>query len=70
MSSEEKVDLAIDVDPEVSPRPKDSEIHAGSVGAINASGHVQELQRNFGFWSITSVGVVTGSVWVRILDSS
>ncbi|KAF1988487.1 amino acid transporter [Aulographum hederae CBS 113979] len=30
---------------------------------INASGHVQELERNFNFWSICSVGIVTGNTW-------
>ena len=30
---------------------------------INASGHVQEVDRNFGFWSICSVSVITDNAW-------
>ena len=33
---------------------------------INASGHVQELDRNFNFISILSVGIVTGNAWAAI----
>lgn len=39
-------------------------VEAGHV--INASGHVQELDRNFGFLSICSVGIVTGNAWCAI----
>lgn len=36
----------------------------GEVGeVINVSGHVQELDRNFGFWSICAVGVVADNAW-------
>lgn len=31
--------------------------------SINASGHVQELDRNFNLLSICAVGVVTGNAW-------
>ncbi|KAI9703502.1 MAG: hypothetical protein M1820_005806 [Bogoriella megaspora] len=34
--------------------------------AINASGHVQELERNFGLLSICSVGIVTGNSWCAL----
>lgn len=30
---------------------------------INTSGHVQELDRNFGFWSICSVALVSDNAW-------
>lgn len=30
---------------------------------INVSGHVQELDRNFGIWSICSIGIVTSNAW-------
>jgi hypothetical protein len=30
---------------------------------LNASGHVQELDRNFGFWSICAVSVVADNAW-------
>lgn len=30
---------------------------------INASGHVQEVNRNFGLVSIAGVGIVTGCMW-------
>lgn len=33
---------------------------------INASGHVQELDRNFSLLSITAVGIVTGNTWAAL----
>lgn len=33
---------------------------------INASGHQQELSRNFNFLSLCSVGIVTGNSWTAI----
>lgn len=30
---------------------------------VNASGHVQELQRNFNLLSLTGIGIVVGNVW-------
>lgn len=30
---------------------------------INASGHVQELQRNFSLLSLIGIGLVVGNVW-------
>ena len=30
---------------------------------INTSGHVQQLDRNFGFWSICAVSVVADNAW-------
>ena len=31
---------------------------------VNASGHVQELDRNFGFWSVFCNGLMTDNAWV------
>jgi len=36
------------------------------VVVVNASGHVQELDRNFNLLSIMSVGIVTGNTWTAI----
>lgn len=30
---------------------------------INVSGHVQELDRTFGFWSICSIGILSDNAW-------
>lgn len=30
---------------------------------VNASGHVQELERNFNLLSLTGIGIVVGNVW-------
>jgi choline transport protein len=30
---------------------------------INVSGHVQELDRSFGFWSVASVGILSDNAW-------
>ena len=34
--------------------------------AVNASGHVQELSRNFSLLSLAGVGLVVGNVWPAI----
>jgi choline transport protein len=36
--------------------------NAGDV--VNASGHKQELQRNFGLLSICAIAVTTGNTWI------
>ncbi|TKA77794.1 hypothetical protein B0A49_03959 [Cryomyces minteri] len=33
---------------------------------INETGHVQELERNFSFLSVCSVGIVTGNTWAAL----
>jgi hypothetical protein len=33
---------------------------------INESGHKQELQRNFSFFSILSTGIVVGNTWAAL----
>ncbi|KAK1038439.1 hypothetical protein LTR33_016102, partial [Friedmanniomyces endolithicus] len=30
---------------------------------VNSSGHVQELDRSFGFWSVASVGILADNAW-------
>lgn len=37
--------------------------HITTEELINASGHVQELQRNFNLLSLTGIGLVVGNVW-------
>lgn len=37
-----------------------------NAGLINASGHVQELQRHFSLLSLCSVAITTGNTWVAI----
>lgn len=40
----------------------DSDIEP-TLGAINETGHIQELERNFSLLSVCSVGIVTGNTW-------
>ena len=35
-------------------------------GPINASGHVQELHRNFGLLSIVGLAITSGNVWIAL----
>lgn len=42
----------------------DDNIDVGEV--LNASGHKQELERNFSLLSICSVGITTGNVWAAL----
>lgn len=37
--------------------PEDGEI------LVNSSGHVQELDRSFGFFSICSIGILSDNAW-------
>ena len=41
-------------------------IEQPTTGLINASGHVQELQRHFSLLSLCSVAITTGNTWVAI----
>lgn len=36
---------------------------------VNASGHVQELDRQFGLLSVSAVGIVTGCSWALMGDT-
>lgn len=45
------------------------ESHEDDVGVgevINASGHKQELERQFSLLSICSIGITTGNVWAAL----
>ena len=46
--------------------PKHQAAGAGTHGLLNASGHVQELNRNFSLWSLAGVGLSVGNVWPAI----
>ncbi|OBT95166.1 hypothetical protein VE01_07650 [Pseudogymnoascus verrucosus] len=39
---------------------------SSDVVTTNISGHVQELDRQFGLWSICATGIVTGNTWTAI----
>ncbi|KAL9066142.1 MAG: hypothetical protein Q9157_007242 [Trypethelium eluteriae] len=41
----------------------------GDVLVVNASGHVQELDRNFGLFSICALGIVAGNAWSALAGS-
>lgn len=41
-------------------------VEAGHTGLVNASGHVQELARNFNLLSLVGIGLVVGNVWPAI----
>lgn len=56
--SEDKKDAVRDLDEEAK---LPSEVAYGEL--INASGHVQEVDRNFGLLSLTGFGLVNGNVW-------
>lgn len=45
--------------------PKHEQVAADG-GLINASGHVQELNRNFSLISLAGVGLSVGNVWPAI----
>jgi choline transport protein len=44
--------------------PEFTSVETGEV--INASGHVQELDRNFSLLSVCSVGICTGNTWAAL----
>src|SRR5437764_13951343 len=49
---------------QVSSAPFVADEAVGELGElVNSSGHVQELDRNFGFWSICSIGIVADDGW-------
>jgi hypothetical protein len=35
----------------------------GEIVHVNVSGHVQELDRNFGFWSICAISILADNAW-------
>jgi hypothetical protein len=48
-------------DPEKIPHTDTSDINV--VELVNASGHVQELDRTFGSWSIVSLSLIANNAW-------
>lgn len=42
----------------------DEAVTVGEV--LNASGHKQELERNFSLLSVCSIGITTGNVWAAL----
>lgn len=49
---------------EKGPVDVDDPVESGEV--LNASGHKQELERNFSLLSICSIGITTGNVWAAL----
>lgn len=43
--------------------PIDDDVPIEGETLVNVSGHVQEVDRNFGFWSICAIGVVADNAW-------
>ena len=48
------------------PRPEDVDEATGVGEVLNASGHKQELERNFSLLSICAIGITTGNVWAAL----
>ncbi|KAK5019804.1 amino acid/polyamine transporter I [Cryomyces antarcticus] len=62
--SDEKIDVDIPAyDNKGLPPPSVVEDGPIEGEVINVSGHKQELDRNFGFWSICAIGVVSDNAW-------
>ena len=40
--------------------------NVGQGEVLNASGHVQELERNFSLLSVCSVGITVGAMWTAL----
>ena len=52
-----------------SPSPKlehGREVEGEGEANINASGHIQELDRNFGLWSICGLAICSGNIWIAL----
>ncbi|MGI4796920.1 MAG: hypothetical protein ACRYG8_23290 [Janthinobacterium lividum] len=43
--------------------PIDDDVPIEGETLVNVSGHIQEVDRNFGFWSICAIGVVADNAW-------
>lgn len=41
----------------------EDDVDVGQTELVNASGHKQEVDRNFGFWSICSLSVCADNAW-------
>jgi choline transport protein len=56
--------MGLDKDEKPRLEAEDDNISVGEV--INASGHKQELERQFSLLSICSIGITTGNVWAAL----
>lgn len=56
--------MGLDKDEKSPLESNDDNVEVGEV--INASGHKQELERQFGLLSICSIGITTGNVWAAL----
>lgn len=56
--------MGLDKDEKPCLESTDDTIDVGEV--INASGHKQELERQFSLLSICSIGITTGNVWAAL----
>ncbi|KAF2719798.1 choline transporter [Polychaeton citri CBS 116435] len=61
-------DMSKNLEPTTTEIEKDNGqiVPGSSKDVINTSGHRQELERNFGLWSICATGVVTGNTWTAL----
>jgi choline transport protein len=57
MSEDKKIDVS-EIDDDLK---RQQDVTVGEL--INASGHIQEVDRNFGLLSLTGFGLVNGNVW-------
>ena len=62
MSQTEKVGEHVDG----KPAQESSSNPSVDVQLVNASGHVQELDRNFSLWSLAGLWIVVGSTWPAV----
>lgn len=54
------MDVKADVEKFPPPIAGDDDV---GVAELNVSGHPQELDRNFGFWSICAISIVADNAW-------
>ena len=57
----------MEMDKHIAEKPRleaDDSVGVGEV--LNASGHKQELERQFSLLSICSIGITTGNVWAAL----
>lgn len=54
---------AKEIDEKQAPPPEFAEDGLTEGEMINVSGHVQELDRKFGLWSICAIGILSDNAW-------
>jgi hypothetical protein len=59
------MDLEKKLSPE-NPAPGETDEATGVSEVLNASGHKQELERNFSLLSLCAIGITTGNVWAAL----